>query len=138
MKFTSETEEKSTINFLDVSITHQGGIFNTKVYRKPTFTGLSTHFTSFIATKFKISVITTLLNRGFSICKAWQLFHEETSFLINYFMNNGYPKKVIEFQIKKFLNQMFSPKEKEKEKKTNAYLKLPYYGSYSETIKNTI
>ena len=53
-------------------------------------------------------------------------------------MNNGYPKKVIEFQIRKFLNQMFSPKEKQEEKKTNIYLKLPYYGTYSETIKKDL
>ena len=81
-----------------------------------------------------------MLYRAFNICKTWKLFHKEIKFLKNYFLNNGYPRNIVELQIRKFLNNIFTPKEKEKEKKekTTVYLKLPYYGSFSNTIQKDI
>ena len=38
IKFTSEVESSSTLPFLDISISRKNGVFETSVYRKPTFT----------------------------------------------------------------------------------------------------
>ena len=56
IKFTSEVESSSTLPFLDISISRKNGVFETSVYRKPTFTGLFTNFRSFIPFQYKRSL----------------------------------------------------------------------------------
>ena len=48
MTFTIETEQENKISFLDVSVIRGQGEFITSVYRKPTFSGVYTHFGSFL------------------------------------------------------------------------------------------
>ena len=44
--FTSELEKDGKLPSLDIEISRLNGKFSTSVYRKPTFTGLFTHFTA--------------------------------------------------------------------------------------------
>ena len=46
ISFTSKLEKDSKLPFLDIEISRSNGKFSTSVYRKPTFTGLFTHFHS--------------------------------------------------------------------------------------------
>ena len=52
IKFTSETEVNHSLPFLDVKITRNDRGFETDLYRKPTFTGLTTKI--FIFYSFKL------------------------------------------------------------------------------------
>ena len=47
MSFSDEVERDVKISFLDVNVLREEGQFVTNVYRKPTFSGVYTHFESF-------------------------------------------------------------------------------------------
>ena len=59
----------------------------TSVYRKPTFSGIYTHFDSFLPSSNKIGLLNILLYRCFRICSDWTKFHLE--------LVNGYPENSI-------------------------------------------
>ena len=77
IKFTSETEKNNTFSFLDINITRQNNQLKTSVYRKPTFSGVFTHYENYIDQSYKKSLIFTLLSRCYSICSDYALFHLE-------------------------------------------------------------
>ena len=47
MSFSFEHERNGKLSFLNVEVSRQEGHFVTTVYRKPTFSGVYTHFESF-------------------------------------------------------------------------------------------
>ena len=51
------------MSFLDVNIIREKDKFTTSVYRKPTFSGIYTHFDSFLPSSNKIDLLHTLLYR---------------------------------------------------------------------------
>ena len=91
MKFTMETEQEDCLSFLDISVSRTDNHFSTRVYRKPTFTGLGLNFYSFCSFKFKLNSCKTLLHRAYNICSDWTKFHSEMTFLTEYFGDNCYP-----------------------------------------------
>ena len=68
ISFTSELEKDGKLSFLDIEISRSNGKFSTSVLRKPTFTGLFTHFHSFIPLAYKRSLVFCLLHRIFNLC----------------------------------------------------------------------
>ena len=74
ISFTSELEKDGKLPFLDVEISRSNGKFSTSVYRKPTFTGLFTHFHSFIPLAYKRSLVSCLLHRIFNFCSNYENF----------------------------------------------------------------
>ena len=48
LKFTFETENNNSVSFLDIKIIRHNHQFKTSVYRKPTFSGVFTHYESFV------------------------------------------------------------------------------------------
>ena len=77
LKFTSEAENDNSFSFLDIKITRHNQQFKTSVYRKPIFSGLFTHYESYMDQTYKKSLIDTLLFHCFSICYEHILFHLE-------------------------------------------------------------
>ena len=71
MSFRIETGENNKISFLDVNVIREQGKFILSAYRKPTFSGVYTHFDSFSPGTYKIGMIYTLINRCFRICSSW-------------------------------------------------------------------
>ena len=61
IKFTSETENKNSMSFLDIKITRNNNKFMTSVYRKSSFSGVFTNFVSFIPNSCKYNLLFTLL-----------------------------------------------------------------------------
>ena len=62
----------------------------TTVYRKPTFSGVYTHFDSFLPPVYKVGMIYTLAYRYFKICSVWTKFHAELNFLKHVVLKNWY------------------------------------------------
>ena len=54
MSFSFEEEKNGKISLLDVKISREKGKFLTTVYRKPTFSGVYTHFESFLPSTHKL------------------------------------------------------------------------------------
>ena len=57
MSFSFEQELNGKLLFPDVEVSRQQDKFVTTVYRKPAFSGMYTHFDSFVSTDFKVGVI---------------------------------------------------------------------------------
>ena len=126
MSFSFEREKDGKLSFLEVEVSHHKGHFATTVNRKPTFSGVYTHFESFLPTIYKFCMIYTLIYRCFKICSDWTKFHEELNFLKQIFLKNGYPQSFIDNCFKTFLDKLFikSPEISMVEKKT-LILSLP-------------
>ena len=77
MSFSFEQEKNGKLSFLDIEVSREKGKFVTTVYRKPTFSGVYTHFESFLPTIYKFGMVYTLAYRCFKICSDWTKFHEE-------------------------------------------------------------
>ena len=57
VSFTTEIEKQNRMSFLDVQIFRE---YKTSVYRKPTFSGVYTHFDTFLPSIFKFGTVYTL------------------------------------------------------------------------------
>ena len=65
----------------------------TSVYRKPTFTGMCLQWDSYCPVKYKVGLVSCLVNRALHICSDAKL--NELQFMKELFLNNGYPIGVV-------------------------------------------
>ena len=65
MKFFFEEEKNGELSILDVEVSQEGNKFPNTVYRKPGFSGVYTHFDSFLPTTDKFGIIYTFVFRFF-------------------------------------------------------------------------
>ena len=110
MNFTSESELNNALPFLDVNVSRLNGHFVTSVYRKPTFSGVYTNFSSYIPMTYKLSLVSTLLHRAYTICGNWVQIHSEISQIKSVMRRNGYPLEKINSSVKNFLNGIHTNK----------------------------
>ena len=90
LSFTIEREKQNRMSFLDIAIIREDKTFTTSVYRKPTFSGVYTHFDSFLPSTYKFGNVYTLAYRCFRICSSWTKLHNELVCLKETFLKNGY------------------------------------------------
>ena len=102
IKFTSETEQNYTFSFLDINMTRQNNQLKRSVCKKPTFSGVFTHYESYIDQSYKKSLIFTLLFCCYSLCSDCTLFHLENGKLREILKKNSYPSNIIELSIRNF------------------------------------
>ena len=139
IKFTSETEKNNTFSFLDINITRQNNQFKTSVYRKSTFSGVFTHYESYVDQSYKKSLIFTLLFRCYSLCSDYTLFHLEVEKLREIFKKNSYPSSIIELSIRTFLNRLYVPKQVySTAPKKDLLIILPFLGTMSSNFKRKL
>ena len=110
MSFTYEVEAEGKLPFLDVLVTRIEDTFCTSLYRKPTFSGLYSHYGSYMPDSYKKGLVYTLLHRAFILCSSWDKFHEEVVFLKEIFLKNSYPSYFVDKCIKIFLDKIFIAK----------------------------
>ena len=108
IKFTMECEEDEKLAFLDLLIMKSNDNIVLTIYRKPTHSGVFTHFTSFIPHHYKVALVKTLICRAYRHCSSWLLFHEEIENVTDMLMNNGYNLSLIENTVKLFLGKCFN------------------------------
>ena len=111
MKFTFEKEQNNCFNFLDVKVIREDNVFTTSVYRKPSFSGVYTHFDSCMPLSYKFSLVPTIIFRSFTICSDMHIFHQEICKIKDIFMKKGYSEMVLDKCVKTFLNKVFIPKQ---------------------------
>ena len=68
VSLTIENEKDNRMSFLDLSIIREKDKFTTSVYRKPTFSGIYTHFDSFLLSSNRIGLLHILLYKCSRIC----------------------------------------------------------------------
>ena len=119
------------MSFLDIEVSPQQGKFVTTVYRKPTFSGMYTHFDSFLPQVYKVGMINTLAYRCFKISSHWTKFHEELNFLKHVFLKNGYPLSFIDKCFKMVINKLVIKRPQVTTGEKKEILLLPYLGDIS-------
>ena len=152
MRFTMEHEVLDRLAFLDLLLIkdHNNNKLEITVYRKPTHSGVFTHFTSFVPYPFKVGLINTLLTRAYRICSSWSLFHSEVERLKSMLQMNGYTSQLIESKVGLFLNKKFNENSRDEESEDSdsnkvlgpdqfsVYIELPYIGDTSNKIRNCL
>ena len=147
MKFTMEHEVLDRLAFLDLLLIKVDNKVEITVYRKPTHSGVFTHFTSFVPYPFKVGLINTLLSRAYCICSNWNLFHLEVEKIKSMLMMNGYTSQLIESKVGVFLNKKFEEINSHNEEEPSVmfgpdqfkvYIELPYIGDTSKKIRNCL
>ena len=137
IKFSFETEKDNSFSFLDVKICREKDKFTTSVFRKDTFSGVYTNFSSFVALKHKFGLVHTLLHRSFTIVSDFSKFHFEVETLKKTLHKNAYPTKFVDKCIAKFVNNILVQKpDITTVPKLELRIVLPYLGKiYSITKK---
>ena len=114
LRFTYEEEIDGYLPFVGITIFHdinKPGFLSTKVYRKPTFTGLYTNFNSNVPALFKLAVVWSLLHRAYQLLSTNLLhFHNEVISIRDILHKNGYSFLLLDRCINKHLNKVYSPK----------------------------
>ena len=92
--------------FLDVNVLLEDCKFVTNAYRKETFAGVYTNFSSFIPLEHKFGLVYTSLHRCFCLVSDMSKFHFETEKLKEILLSNEYSNKFIDKYISKFMNKI--------------------------------
>jgi len=131
--------EKIYKNFLNEKVIKLTRIFGHLLCPYTTFSGVFTHYSSFIDDSYKKSLISTLLFRCFSLCSSLEKFHQEIEFLRDVFKRNGYPSSLIETSIKVFFEKFYVPKRVVLTvPKKELLVILPFMGNISITLRKQL
>ena len=135
ISFSFETEKDGQMPFLDVNVFRENGKFVINVYRKETFTGVCTNFSSFIPLEHKFGLVYTLLHRCFCLVSEMSKFEIEK--LKEILLSNGYSNNFFDKCISKFMNKLYIKKPAMLTvPKKQLYLALPFMGKMSPLVKS--
>ena len=97
------------------------------------------NYGSFIFDTCKISLIYTLLFRFFKICPSMENMHIEVELLRSNFKCSNYPVNIINQCIKKFLDNLYVPKQiLPAVPKRELLVVLPYLGTFSLNLRKRL
>ena len=74
VKFTTEVEKNGKLPFLGAELLNHAARIETKVYVKPTNTGLLLHYQGHVDNRYKRSLLTTMLGRAHRLSSSWAYF----------------------------------------------------------------
>ena len=137
IKFTIEFEQNDEIPFLDILMKrNRDSSFSTSIYRKKTFTGLSTKWDSFTPRKYKINLVRTLVYRCIRICSSPRLLQSALDDLMRILLLNGCPMGTVKHHvndvIEKHQNKPKDPVQTVKKKED--LIVLPFLGHHSKHL----
>ena len=102
--FTMEIEKDGMLPFLGTQLLNRAPQIETKVYVKPTNTGLLVHYQSHVVNRYKRSFLTTMLDRTYRLSSSWLYLSEECERLKSLFSRLDYPHNIINSTINTFIN----------------------------------
>ena len=130
---------KKIIPFLDVKISREKDKFTTRVFRRDTFSGVYTNFSSFVAYEHKFGSVYTLLHRSFTIVSDFSKFHFKVETLKKTLYKNACPIKFVDKCIAKVVNNVFVQKTLfTTAPKFELRIVLPYLGNISSITKKIL
>ena len=119
--------DNGSLPFLGVLVKKSGTSFSTEVYRKPTNTGLLSHYQSHIDARYKRSLVKTMVFRAYQLTSTWPAFDRECMKLKDIFKNLNYPHNLIDQTINDVLKEKFVKSDDGKKRSNpDAMLMLPY------------
>ena len=100
------------------------------------------NFLSYNPMSYKLSLVKTLVHRVFYICNSWHSFHKDISELKHILTRNRFPPKLIDFEIKRYLDTKFVQQNVQQNAEENSrkvsFYKLPYIQDTSERAKKQL
>ena len=121
-------EKNKQLTFLDMVVKECGSKIRTSVHVKDTNYGVCINYKGICPDKYKLSVINTLLHRGYHISTDWYSFHQEILRIKQLLTNNNFPMNVIDKCVNNFLNNKLTPTTRENKSK---YIQLYFKGQMS-------
>ena len=103
IKFTMEAESNSMLPFLGTQLLNKHTRVETKVYVKPTNTGLLLHYKSHVDDRYKRGLLKTMLDRAYRLSSNWHYFSEECDRLKLVFSRLKYPDNLVNSTISRFV-----------------------------------
>ena len=103
IKFTMDTESNSMLPFLGTQLLNKHTRVETKVYVKPTNTGLLLHYKSHVDDRYKRGLLKTMLDRAYRLSSNWHYFSEECDRLKLVFSPLKYPDNLVNSTISRFV-----------------------------------
>ena len=104
-----EEESNGELVFLDTLLKRNNGEISVLVYRKPTHTDQYLHYSSHHQTSCKESVVSSLLNRAYSIITNKDDLHKENARIKQVLKENGYQKSIISKIFRRITNNHSLP-----------------------------
>ena len=110
IKFTMEIENDGMLMFLGTQqlLLNKSTHIQTKIYVKPTNTGLLLHYKSHVDDCYKRGLLKTVLDRAFCLSSNWSYFFEEFDRLKLVFSRLDYPDKLVNSNITRFISDKAS------------------------------
>ena len=145
LRFTMEISS-GALPFLDVSISIKEESYSTKVYRKPTNTGVLMHFECMAPLRWKKALIRCLLMRAFKLSSNLKNFNSEVMMIQTSLQKNGYPSRFINEVCEPFIQdkninetsfelpQQIQPRSGHQDS-TPVYVCIPYVGRPSQKLQ---
>ena len=106
IKFTMEVEKDGMLPFLGTQLLNRAPRIETKVFVKPTNSGLLLHYHIHVDNRYKRGLLSTMLDRAYRLSSSWSHFTEECDRLKSVFSKLKYPKHLVDSTVKTFLNSM--------------------------------
>ena len=136
IQFTHEVQVENCLSFLDINISHlSNGGFETSIFRKPTYTGLISLFSSFGPISYKSNLIVCLVHRAWQICSSFDHFDTEMWFLHDLFSKNGYPEQFFWKFASRTLTKLYKSQLVHTVPKPKIFVPLDYFGYVSDSFK---
>ena len=101
VKFTMEKESNGLLPFLGMQLLNSAPLIETKVYVKPTNTGLLLQ--SHVDKRYKRGLLKTMLGRAHLLSSCWSYFSEECDRLRAVFSRLKYPQHLINSTVRSFV-----------------------------------
>jgi len=145
IEFTVELAIDNKLPFLDTCVVKTLTYYSTRLYHKPTFTGVYLNWTSLTSRKSKIGLINCLCDRIWKITSDEKQRMIEIDEIKQILIKNDYPPNIIQLEVDKFLKRKRKPdppeppnnngsKEKEKSKTSKLFFSLPYVSKKAESF----
>ena len=99
-----EVENDGMLPFLGVQLLNRAPRIETKVFVKPTNSGLLLHYHSHVDNRYKRGLLSTMLDRAYRLSSSWSYFTEECERLKSVFSKLKYPEHLVDSTVKNFLN----------------------------------
>ena len=112
----------------------------TKVFVKPTNSGLLLHYHSHVDDRYKRGLLTTMLDRAYRLSSSWSYFTEECERLKSVFSKLKYPKHLVDSTVKTFLNLKVADQPSSRSKSTTentTRVVIPFKDQESANIVKT-
>ena len=103
IKFTMEVGKDGMLPFLGTQLLNRAPRIETKVFVKPTNSGLLLHYHSNVDNRYKRGLLSTMLDRAYRLSSSWSYFTEECDRLKSVFSKLKYPKHLVDSTVKTFL-----------------------------------